>query len=112
MIKRIAILRRLEGMSREAFMKHWQAHLPMAHEVPGLRRYVLDFIVDQPQRPGMKTWDIGEVDGIAETWFDDHESAARAFASPEGKRWLAHGATFISQQMTFVIDEQVVIPKS
>ena len=48
MIKRIALLRRLQGMPHEAFLKHWKAHLPMAHEVPGLRRYVLDFIVDPP----------------------------------------------------------------
>ena len=47
MIKRIALLRRPEGIAHDAFVKHRQAHLPMAHEVPELRRYVLDFIVDQ-----------------------------------------------------------------
>jgi hypothetical protein len=54
-------------------------------------------------------WDIGEVDGIAETWFDDQAATDRAFASPEGRRWLAHGASFIGRQKTFVVEEEVVI---
>jgi Methylmuconolactone methyl-isomerase len=66
--------------------------------------------VSEPVRTDVPlVWDIGEVDGIAETWFDDQAATDRAFASPEGKRWLAHGASFIGRQKTFVVEEEVVI---
>lgn len=67
-------------------------------------------IVSEPVRTDVSlVWDIGEVDGIAETWFDDQAATDRAFASPEGRRWLAHGASFIGRQKTFVVEEEVVI---
>lgn len=110
LIKRISLLTRKAGMSKEEFRKHWNDHLPISHAVPGLRRYVLCHIVSEPQRADVPVpWDIGEVDGIAETWFDDQAATDRAFASPEGKRWLAHGASFIGRQKTFVVEEEFVI---
>jgi len=110
LIKRISLLTRKTGMSKEEFLKHWNDHLPISHDVPGLRRYVLCHIVSEPVRTDVPlVWDIGEVDGIAETWFDDQAATDRAFASPEGKRWLAHGASFIGRQKTFVVEEEVVI---
>ena len=110
MVKRISLLKRKPGMSKEEFQRHWQDHLPMSHQVPGLRRYVLCHIQSEPVRSDVPIWDVGEVDGIAETWFDDQAATDRAFASDEGKRWLAHGASFIGNQKTFVVLEQVVIP--
>ena len=110
MIKRIALLTRKEGLSREEFLRQWQDHLPIAHDVPGLRRYVINHIVDEPQRTDVPIrWELGEVDGVAETWWDDQAATDRAFASPEGKRWLAHGSTFIGRQKTFVVEEEVVV---
>lgn len=110
MVKRISLLTRKEGMSKDEFLKHWQDHLPMSHQVPGLRRYVLSHIVSEPVRPDVPfAWELGEVDGIAETWFDSQEATDQAFATEEGKRWLAHGASFIGRQKTFVVHEQVVI---
>jgi uncharacterized protein (TIGR02118 family) len=110
LIKRISLLTRKAGMSKEEFLKHWNDHLPISHDVPGLRRYVLCHIVNEPVRTDVPlVWDIGEVDGIAETWFDDQAATDRAFASPEGRRWLAHGASFIGRQKTFVVEEEVVI---
>ena len=110
MVKRISLLTRKEGMGKQEFLKHWNDHLPMSHDVPGLRRYVLCHIVSEPVRTDVAVrWEVGEVDGIAETWFDDQAATDRAFASPEGRCWLAHGASFIGRQKTFVVEEQVVI---
>jgi uncharacterized protein (TIGR02118 family) len=110
MIKRITILTRKPGMSKEDFLKHWKDHLPISRDVPEMRRYVINHITSQPHRADVpQHWEMGEVDGIAETWWDDQASTDRAFASPEGKRWLAHGASFIGRQKTFVVEEEVVI---
>jgi uncharacterized protein (TIGR02118 family) len=110
LVKRISLLTRKEGMSKEEFLKHWNDHLPISHAVPGLRRYTLCHIVSEPQRKDVPVvWELGQVDGIAETWFDSQEATEKAFSSPEGLAWLAHGSTFIGRQKTFVVDEEFVI---
>jgi uncharacterized protein (TIGR02118 family) len=44
MIKTIGLLTRKDGWSHERFMKHWvEIHAPLAHAVPGLRRYVATY---------------------------------------------------------------------
>ena len=50
-----------------------------------------------------------EVDGIAETWFDDREAMARANASPEAKRLHDDGALFIGHIKSFIVEERFII---
>ncbi|MCW5746072.1 MAG: EthD family reductase [Alphaproteobacteria bacterium] len=110
MIKSISLLSRRDGWSREAFVMHWvEVHAPLAHAVPGLRRYVQSHIVGERTRPDIPAMDIA-VDGIAELWFDDAEAMTRAMASPEAKRLHADGALFIGRIRTFVVEEKVVVP--
>jgi len=46
MIKSVSLLTRKAGLSHEEFVKHWlEVHAPLAHTVPGLRRYVQSHIV-------------------------------------------------------------------
>jgi len=111
MIKRITLFTRKEGMSRAEFLRLWSEHGPMAHSVPGLRRFVLNHIVTEPfKRPGVQDWDIGHTDGIAETWWDSREAYETAVVSPALQRWYAHGASFIGRQKTYVVEEEVVVP--
>lgn len=109
MIKSLSLLVRKDGMTHEAFMKHWvEVHGPLALKVPGLRRYVQSHIQDRRRRPDIP--DIGvEVDGIAETWYDDAEAMARAVATPEMKALHADGALFIGRIQSFITHEHVVI---
>ena len=45
MIKTIGLLTRKDGWTHAQFMKHWvEIHAPLAHAVPGLRRYVQNHI--------------------------------------------------------------------
>jgi uncharacterized protein (TIGR02118 family) len=109
MVKSLSLLVRRDGMTHEQFMKHWvEIHGPLALKVPGLRRYVQSHIVDRRGRPDVP--DIGvEVDGIAETWYDDAEAMARAVATPEMKALHADGALFIGRIQSFITHEHVVI---
>jgi EthD domain len=51
-IKSIGLLTRKEGLSHEDFVKHWlEVHAPLAHAVPGVRRYVQSHIVEERTRP-------------------------------------------------------------
>lgn len=112
MIKSISLLTRKDGWTHEAFVKHWiEIHAPLAHAVPGLRRYVQSHIQGERTRPDIPATDVA-VDGIAELWYDDAEAMQRALASPEAKRLHADGALFIGRIKTFLVEEKVIIPLS
>jgi uncharacterized protein (TIGR02118 family) len=111
MIKSIGLLTRKAGLSHEEFVKHWlEVHAPLAHAVPGVRRYVQSHIVEERTRPDIPTTDV-EIDGIAELWYDDREAMERANASPEAKALHADGALFIGRIKSFITEEKVIIPR-
>jgi uncharacterized protein (TIGR02118 family) len=91
MIKTIGLLTRKDGWTHEQFMKHWvEIHAPLAHAVPGLRRYVQNHIT-------------------GELWFDDQAALAAAARSPEMKALHDDGAKFIGRIRSYVVDEKTVI---
>ncbi len=110
MIKSISLLTRKPELTHEQFVKHWlEIHAPLAHAVPGLKRYVQSHIVDERTRPDIPTTDVA-VDGIAELWYDDRATMERAVASPEAKRLHADGALFIGGIKTFIVEEKQIVP--
>ena len=112
MIKIVGLLTRKEGITREEFVRHWfDIHGPLAHAVPGIRRYVQSHIIGTRTRADIPETGI-EVDGIAELWYDDLESFQRAAATPEMKALTDDGALFIGQIKTYVIEERQIIPKT
>ena len=109
MIKSISLLTRRPELTHEEFVRHWiEIHAPIAHAVPGMRRYVQNHIVETRTRPDIPETMV-DVDGIAETWFDDREAMDRANASPEAKRLHDDGALFIGRIKSFTIDEKFII---
>jgi len=112
MIKSISLLTRRPELSHDAFMRHWiDIHAPLAHALPGLRRYVQNHILDERERADIATTPVA-VDGIAELWYDDRAAMDRANASPEAKRLHDDGALFIGAIKSFIVEEKVVIPRS
>ena len=112
MIKSISLLTRKPGWTHEQFVRHWvEIHAPLAHAVPGLRRYVQAHIVEERRRPDVPPLDV-EIDGIAELWYDDREMMARAHASPQAKALFDDGALFIGRIKTFTVEEQQIVPPS
>jgi len=112
MIKSISLLTRRPELSHDQFVKHWiEIHAPLAHAVPGVRRYVQNHIQDERTRPDIPTTEVA-VDGVAELWFDDSAAMECANASPEARRLHDDGALFIGGIKTFVVEEKVIIPIS
>src|SRR6516164_8557935 len=59
MIKSVGLLTRKGGLTHEDFVKHWfEVHAPLAHAVPGVRRYVQSHIVEERRRPDIQTTDV------------------------------------------------------
>ena len=105
------MLTRKPTLSHEQFVKHWlEIHGPLAHAVPGIRRYVQSHIVGTRTRSDIPETEV-EVDGIAELWHDDQAALARAAASPEMKRLTDDGALFIGRIKSYIIDEKQIIPQ-
>ena len=106
----MAYLRAKPHLTHEQFVDHWlNIHGAAALSVPGVRRYVQSHIVGTRTRPDIPETNV-EIDGIAELWYDDMETAQRAAASPEMKRLTDDGALFIGQIKSYVIDEKQIIP--
>ncbi|HEX3863428.1 MAG TPA: EthD family reductase [Stellaceae bacterium] len=112
MIKSVGLLTRKPEITHEEFVRHWlDIHGPLAHAVPGVRRYVQNHIIEERKRADIPSTGV-EIDGIAELWYDDRAAMDRANASPEAKRLHDDGALFIGQIKSFAIEEKVIIPKS
>ena len=111
MIKIISLLTRKDGMTHEQFMKHWvEIHAPLAHAVPGVRRYVQSHILEERKRADIPASDV-DVDGIAELWYDSREAMMQSAATPEAKALYADGALFIGRIKSFITEEKQIIPR-
>ena len=109
MIKTIGLLTRKSGWTHEQFMKHWVGtHAPLAHKVPGLRRYVQNHISGERTRPDIEATNV-EIDGVAELWFDDPAALETASRTPEMKALHADGALFIGRIKSWVVEEKVIV---
>ena len=111
MIKSISLLARRDHLSHDDFVRHWvDIHVPMSHQVPGLRGYAISHItgtLTHPHAPLIRM--PREIDGIAETWADSTQAQARLAASPEAQTWFADGAKFIGHIKSYRTEETVFI---
>lgn len=101
MVKIVALVRRLPGLSREEFLRRWQQeHPPYVRELPGLRRYV-----QNPAFDGPRPWPY---DGMAELWFESVRAVAVAFDGPAADRLRKHEESFIGDLEWFLVEEREV----
>ena len=109
MIKTIGLLARKSGWTHQQFMTHWiEIHAPLAHAVPGLRRYVQNHILDERTRTDIAELAV-DIDGIAELWFDDRAALEAAARSPEMQALHADGALFIGRIRSYVVEEKTIV---
>jgi uncharacterized protein (TIGR02118 family) len=94
MLKFIVVVYKRPDLTREQFRRHLQdVHGPLAMNLPGLRKYVQNFICADPKRaPG---WDA-----IVELYFDNWASMEAAWASPQGAASDADLPTFVDLTRT------------
>jgi uncharacterized protein (TIGR02118 family) len=109
MLKFVVVLYKKPGMSAEDFRQHLrQEHSPLAQKLPGLRKYVQNYVVADPKRkpPG---WN-----GIVELYFDDWSAMETAWASPEGAASDADLPAFadLSRTTWSVVEEATILISS
>ena len=109
MIKTVGLLTRKNGWTHAQFVKHWvETHAPLAHKVPGLRRYVQNHIRGERTRADIEAT-VVEIDGIAELWFDDQAALETASRTPEMKALHADGALFIGRIKSYIVEEKIIV---
>jgi uncharacterized protein (TIGR02118 family) len=106
MLKFIVVLARREGMSATEFERYFkEVHEPLAKQIPGLRRYVQNFVVDDATRK-RPAWDA-----VIEFYFDDRASMESAWASAQGRASTEDLAAFadLGKSAWSVVEERVVL---
>ena len=103
MIKRISLVARKPGMTREAFLEHWMGpHVEIVRTLPGLRGLQLNIIAEGGE---------GGWDGIGELWFDSIDAARQAFAAePVAGMLAADRPQFLGLNEVYFVAEHAVIP--
>lgn len=102
----ISLVRRKEGMSRDAFIAHWMgAHADIVRQLPGLRGLRLGVV--HRWSPEDLAWD-----GVGELWFDSTALAEQALSTePYRSQLIEDRNEFVGEvQYCFVEEHTVVKP--
>jgi uncharacterized protein (TIGR02118 family) len=106
MLKFMVVLMRREGTSAVDFQRYFkEVHEPLAKQIPGLKGYVQNFVVDDARRK-RPAWDA-----IIELYFDDWTSMESAWASAEGRASTEDLAAFadVERSEWSVVEEAVIV---
>ncbi len=106
MLKFMVVIYKRPDLTQEQFRRHLQGtHATLAKNLPGLRKYVQNYVCADPKRtpPG---WDA-----VVELHFDDWSSMEVAWASPQGAASDADLPAFVDMTRTTwsAVDEITVL---
>lgn len=104
MIKRVSLVRRRAGMTKEDFFAHWTgSHADIVRQLPGVLG--LRFGRVQSWNPENAAWD-----GVGEVWFASMEDAARAFATePYASQLVEDRKAFLGEAQSCFVEEYTAI---
>ncbi len=106
MLKFMVVLCKRPDLTQEEFRRHLQEiHGPLAKALPGVRKYIQNFVSPDPKRTPV--WDA-----IVELYFDDWSSMETAWASPQGAASDADLPAFadVTRTTWSAVDEITVLP--
>jgi uncharacterized protein (TIGR02118 family) len=118
MIKRVTLMTRRPGMSREAFAEYWtKVHAPLLASHPAVKRFTINvtrewlrFSVrnEDPADPLRSTIVTQTPDGIVELWFEDRASMEAMYKSDFSRQLVADAEHFVGAIVTFIMDEHEI----
>jgi uncharacterized protein (TIGR02118 family) len=106
MFKFMVVIYRRPDLNPAQFRVHLEeVHGPLARKLPGLKKYVQNYVCNDGKRqaPG---WDA-----IVELYFENHESMDKAWDSPQGAASDADLPAFVDMNRTTwsVVEEVMVL---
>lgn len=110
LLKRMSTLRRRKDLTEDDFRREWQVHASLVREMPGVSAYRQNIIIERELVKGEPcAYEDLPIDGIVELWFESPETLETAFASPQGKRTMAHAKEFLSEITAFLVREERIV---
>jgi hypothetical protein len=118
MIKRVTLMTRKPGMTREAFADYWtRVHAPLLASHPAVKRLTIN-VTEEFVRFSVRNEDTADPlrstivtqtpDGIVELWFEDRESMSAMYASDFSRRLVADAEHFVGALAPFIVDERAI----
>lgn len=99
--KAIILLKRNEGLSREAFADWWlNEHATLAAQLPGLRRLCFNLATNEEDPL---------YDGVSELWFDTQADFEAAYHTEIGKRVAQDSLSKVSKRDRLLVQENDVV---
>ena len=98
MTKIVYVMFKIASMSREEFSGYWkESHAPMAKEIPGLKGYVQNHALPDPEG------NEPPYAGFAELYFESQEAMEEALGTQQGEHLLADLPNFCEMDKTLGI---------
>jgi uncharacterized protein (TIGR02118 family) len=111
MIVRMGLIKKKPQWSTDDFRRYWRDHHgALAAQVPGLRRYEQNHVVDTAQRGISFTRGPEQLDGFSMLWFDSEEAMRAALDTDAGRALVPDENHFIGDLRIVSIDQAEVIP--
>lgn len=107
MIRIVYLLVKPEAMSDEVFGQECARHLQMSEGMPGLHKYEVRLVAQNPDDTHVPYLDVGPVHAIGECWFRSATDYQLYMDSDIRKAWFEHGKTFIGKLKPFVTQDIV-----
>jgi uncharacterized protein (TIGR02118 family) len=106
----MGLLQKRPELSAPDFRRHWrETHGTLAAQLPGLRRYHQNHIVERVQRGIEYARGPHDFDGFSEPWFEDLPSMSAAFATEKTKQLAEDEARFIGNLKLITAIQHVVV---
>lgn len=110
MIVRIGLLQKRPELSMREFDEYWmKQHADLARDLPGLRAYQQNHVVEAAQRGIDFTRGSKDYDGFSQLWFDDADSMTQAIDSLSNQLFTDE-QEFIGDLDLLVTEPVTVIP--
>ncbi len=120
MIKRVTIMTRKPGMTREAFADYWKnIHAPLLASHPAVKRLTINvtgeflrFSVrnEDPADPLRSSILTQVPDGIVELWFANQEEMEGMYNSDFSRQLVSDAEAFVGAIATFLMEEHEIKP--
>jgi uncharacterized protein (TIGR02118 family) len=92
-VKLVLLFRRRQDLPHAEFLRYWhEEHVPLVTRVPGIQRYVISPVYEQPDGAGPAA-----PDGMAELWFDDEQALESALSSEQTRATAVDARNFIER---------------
>lgn len=109
LIKRMSFLGRKDGVSAAVFQDEWwQMHSALVKTMTGYSGYNQNLVIDRIKDGQSVPFEELPIEGVVEFWFENMEAFDECYSSPAFKRTGAHGAEFIDNITTYLVESQPI----